>query len=129
MSPRAPDETQRPGGRVVAITGACTYLGTELVRRLEEDRRYARVLLLDVREPPVLAEGATKARYFPIDLTQPTIDAEIATLLEREQVDTVVHGAFLATPPTPRSGPTSSRTWARCTSSTPAPPPAPLASS
>ncbi len=98
MSPRAPDETQRPGGRVVAITGACTYLGTELVRRLEEDRRYARVLLLDVREPPVLAEGATKARYFPIDLTQPTIDAEIATLLEREQVDTVVHGAFLAHP-------------------------------
>ena len=85
-------------GRVVAITGACTYLGTELVRRLEEDRRYAKLVLLDVREPPVLAEGATKARYYPLDLTQPTVDGDLATLLRREQVDTVVHGAFLSHP-------------------------------
>ena len=41
------------GGRVVAITGACTYLGSELLRRLEEDRRYARVLALDIRPPAV----------------------------------------------------------------------------
>lgn len=101
MSP--PDESSSSraastSGRVVAITGACTFLGTELVRRLEEDRRYRKVLLLDVREPPALAEGAQKTRFFPIDLTQPTIDAEIATLLDREQVDTVVHGAFLSHP-------------------------------
>lgn len=89
---------RRASGRVVAITGACTYLGTELVRRLEEDRRYAKILLLDVREPPILHEGTTKARFFPIDLTQPTIDGEIATLLSREDVDTVVHGAFLSHP-------------------------------
>jgi UDP-glucose 4-epimerase len=85
-------------GRVVAITGACTYLGSELVRRLEEDRRYAKVVLLDVREPPVLSEGVTKARYYPIDLTQPTVDGDVATLLRREQVDTFVHGAFLSHP-------------------------------
>ena len=89
---------RRTAGRVVAITGASTFLGGELVRRLEEDTRYAKVLLLDVREPPVLAEGTTKTRFFPIDLTQPTIDGEIATLLAREDVDTVVHGAFLAHP-------------------------------
>lgn len=89
---------RRAAGRVVALTGACTYLGGSLVRRLEEDTRYSKVLLLDVREPPVLAEGVTKARFFPIDLTQPTIDGEIATLLAREDVDTVVHGAFLAHP-------------------------------
>jgi len=87
-----------PTGRVVAITGACTYLGTELVRRLEEDRRYAKIVLLDVREPPVLAEGTTKARYYPVDLTQPTVDGDLATLLRKEQVDTVVHGAFLSNP-------------------------------
>jgi len=99
MATAATQAPRRPGvGRTVAITGACTFLGTELVRRLEEDRRYAKVVLLDVREPPVLAEGATKARFFPIDLTQPTIDADIATLLDREEVDTVVHGAFLAHP-------------------------------
>jgi len=88
-------------GRVVAITGACTFLGTELIRRLEEDPRYARVLALDVRPPPVpLApgDGTAKTRFIKIDLTQPTIDAEIATLLDHERVDTVVHGAFLSHP-------------------------------
>jgi len=98
------------GGRVVAITGACTFLGTELIRRLEEDRRYRRILALDVRQPPSIAaspsgsgngapQGAGgKTQFVKIDLTQPTIDAEIATLLDREQVDTVVHGAFLSHP-------------------------------
>ncbi len=95
-------------GRVVAITGACTFLGTELIRRLEEDPRYRRVLALDVRPPPVpLAshhersdggDRSPKTRFVKIDLTQPTIDAEIATLLDHEGVDTVVHGAFLSHP-------------------------------
>jgi UDP-glucose 4-epimerase len=91
-------------GRVVAITGACTFLGTELIRRLEEDPRYRRVLALDVRPPPVPlaphsdATSGIKTRFVKIDLTQPTIDAEIATLLDHERVDTVVHGAFLSHP-------------------------------
>src|SRR5215211_1527123 len=88
-------------GRVVAITGACTFLGTELIRRLEEDPRYTRVLALDVRPPPVpLAPGdrTAKTQFVKIDLTQPTIDAEIATLLDHARVDTVVHGAFLSHP-------------------------------
>jgi UDP-glucose 4-epimerase len=80
---------------VVAITGACTFLGTELLRRLAEDRRYAKVLALDVREPPVRAD---KIQFVKIDLTQPTIDGDIATLLAHEHVDTVVHGAFLSHP-------------------------------
>jgi UDP-glucose 4-epimerase len=82
-------------GRVVAITGACTYLGTELLRRLDEDPRYARVLALDIRPP----RGAgRKVTYVELDLTQPTVDAELATLLARERVDTFVHGAFLSHP-------------------------------
>src|SRR5215212_11787117 len=58
-------------GRVVAVTGACTYLGSELLRRLE---------------------------YVKLDLTQPTVDGELATLLSRYKVDTFVHGAFLSHP-------------------------------
>jgi len=83
-------------GRVVAVTGACTYLGGELLRRLEEDPRYEHVLALDVR-PPALAPGG-KTEFVKIDLTQPTIDGELATLLDRHAVDTVVHGAFLSHP-------------------------------
>ena len=52
---------QRKDGRVVAITGACTFLGTELCRRLVEDRRYAKILALDVREPPVPGVGRDHA--------------------------------------------------------------------
>ncbi len=82
--------------KVVAITGASTFLGTELLRRLDEDRTVDRVLALDVR-PPALA-SASKVEFVKIDLTQPTVDDELATILARYQVDTFVHGAFLSHP-------------------------------
>jgi UDP-glucose 4-epimerase len=91
MSPAAPTT-----GRVVAVTGACTYLGGELLRRLEEDPRYDKVLALDIR-PPALAPGG-KVEFIKIDLTQPTVDADLATILSRNKVDTFVHGAFLSHP-------------------------------
>ena len=59
-----------PAQRVVAVTGACTFLGGELLRRLEEDPRYAKVLALDIR-PPALAPGS-KVEFVKVDLTQPT---------------------------------------------------------
>lgn len=82
-------------GRVVAVTGACTYLGTQLLRRLEENPRYSRVLALDIRPP---ACSGSKIEFVKLDLTQPTVDGELATLLEKNQVDTFVHGAFLSHP-------------------------------
>ena len=80
---------------MVAVTGACTYLGGELLRRLEEDPRYTRVLALDVRAP---AQTGGKVEFVKLDLTQPTVDGELATLLQQARVDTFVHGAFLAHP-------------------------------
>src|SRR5262245_55329260 len=82
-------------GRVVAVTGACTYLGVELLRRLEEDARYSRILALDIRPPAVVGK---KIEFIKLDLTQPTVDSELATILERHRVDTFVHGAFLSHP-------------------------------
>jgi UDP-glucose 4-epimerase len=86
--------TSKPG-RVVAVTGACTYLGGELLRRLEEDPRYSRVLALDIRPPSV---HGSKIEFIKLDLTQPTVDADLATLLQNTNVDTFVHGAFLSHP-------------------------------
>ena len=97
--------------RVVAVTGACTFLGTELLRRLEEDARISRVLALDVRQPSI---RGTKIEYINLDLTQPTVDGELATLLQRHQVDTFVHGAFL-------SFPTHARSWGSSSGLAPAP--------
>lgn len=82
--------------RVVAVTGACTFLGGELLRRLEEDPKVEKVLALDIR-PPALAPGS-KVEFVKLDLTQPTVDAELATLLTRHHVHTFVHGAFLSHP-------------------------------
>jgi UDP-glucose 4-epimerase len=85
-----------PARRVVAVTGATTYLGGELLRRLDEDPHCAKVLSLGV-QPPALAPGS-KVDHVRLDLTRPTVDGELATLLERHAVDTVVHGAFLSHP-------------------------------
>lgn len=84
----------RPG-RVVAVTGVCTFLGRELLRRLEEDPRYSRVLALDIRPPGV---RGSKIEFIKLDLTQPTVDADLATLLANHKVETLVHGAFLSHP-------------------------------
>ncbi len=101
-----PGRSRPKEGRIAAITGACTYLGSELVRRLEEDPRYSRVLILDVRNPrPEQTHPGAKVAFYNLDLTQPTVDDDLATLLDRERVDTMVHGAFL-------SHPTHAQDWA-----------------
>lgn len=84
-----------PEARVIAVTGAQSYLGTELIRELEEDRRYRRVIALDIRKPEVPLE---KTEYHQLDLTLPTADRDIVRLLENEGVDTLVHAAFLSYP-------------------------------
>ncbi|WP_428263924.1 NAD-dependent epimerase/dehydratase family protein [Haliangium sp.] len=84
-----------PGARVVAVTGAASFLGGELIKRLEEDPRYGRVLALDIRTPPIPLE---KTQFYDIDLTTPGIDNTIAGLLREHRVDTVVHAAFLSFP-------------------------------
>lgn len=89
-----PDEHR--GGRVLALTGTRTFLGHELLRRLDGDPRWSKILALDVRPPRHLGRG--KIEYIPLDLTHPTVDDELATVLTSRGVDTVVHGAFLSHP-------------------------------
>ncbi|HPH69953.1 MAG TPA: NAD-dependent epimerase/dehydratase family protein, partial [Kofleriaceae bacterium] len=86
--------------RVVAVTGACTFLGTELLRGLEEDPTCTKILALDIR-PPAMGPGS-KIEHIKVDLTQPTVDSELATLLQSRNVDTVVHAA--AASYSPRAG-------------------------
>lgn len=91
-----------PDNRVVAVTGAHSFLGTELIRLLEQDRRYLKVLAIDIRKPDV---PLTKTQFHKVDLTLPNADGELAHMLSREGVDTLVHLAFL-------SKPTHNTTWA-----------------
>src|SRR3569623_1226046 len=84
-------------GRVVAVTGACTYLGGELLRRLEEDPRYSRVYALDIRPP---AQVGAKVDFIKVDLTQPTVDGELAPRLALR----LRHGPRRAAGPALRQG-------------------------
>ena len=81
--------------RVVAISGAYSFLGAELIKVLERDRRYYKVLAIDVRKPSFPLH---KTQFHKVDLTLPTADADLAAILSREGVDTFVHAAFLSSP-------------------------------
>jgi UDP-glucose 4-epimerase len=99
LVPRAPYD---PEQRVVAVTGAYSYIGAELIKRLERDRRYYKLIAVDVRKPSFAMH---KTQFHKVDLTLPTADADLAAIWKREGVDTVVHAAFL-------SSPTHAASWA-----------------
>lgn len=92
----------RRAGRTIAVTGACSFLGRNLIGVLEEDETIARVVVLDVSTPRT---AGRKTRSYRVDLTQPSAAARVSEILRAEQVDALVHLAFVASP-------TSAEGWA-----------------
>ncbi|MGZ3420249.1 MAG: NAD-dependent epimerase/dehydratase family protein [Polyangiales bacterium] len=86
---------RRPGGRVVALTGAASFLGRNLIGVLEEDASVSRIVAIDIAAP---VTAGSKTRFYEVDLTQPAAEIRMAEILSAESVDTVVHLAFLASP-------------------------------
>ena len=91
-----------PSHRVICVTGAYSFLGREVLQRLEDDPRYLKVIAIDIRQPDL---SSRKAQFFKVDLTLPQADTEIAHILRQEGADTLVHLAFL-------SKPTHNSSWA-----------------
>ena len=81
--------------RVVAITGAATFLGLNLIGLLEDDPRVAKIVCLDTTSPPTV--GA-KSHFYELDLTHPTAEERLAEVFAAEAVDTVVHLGLLESP-------------------------------
>lgn len=86
---------KREATSVVAITGACSFLGRNLIGLLEEDERVAKIVVLDIARP---STSRDKTRFYEIDLTQAAVDSRMSEILRAESVDTIVHLAFLASP-------------------------------
>jgi len=83
------------GPRSVAISGARTFLGKNLLKLIDEDERIRRVVVIDA-DPPTYA--GNKTRSYLVDRTQPNAAARIAEILAAEDVDTFVHLGFLENP-------------------------------
>jgi UDP-glucose 4-epimerase len=90
LRPHAPRRSH-----VVAVTGAASFLGTNLIGLLEEDERVARIVAVDIKAPTT---AGAKTRSYEVDFTQPTTEARLAEILAAERAQTVVHLAFLASP-------------------------------
>jgi UDP-glucose 4-epimerase len=79
----------------VVLTGAHGFLGSRLLHLLQRDRRYHKVVVLDIKPPE---DPNRKYRYYPVDLTEPGIDKTLAEIFIKEQAETVTHLAFHSSP-------------------------------
>jgi UDP-glucose 4-epimerase len=82
--------------KVVLVTGASRYFGGNVVCRLVSDPGIERVVAVDVLTPaPPLRRRMGRAEFVRADIRNPLI----RKVIERYQVDTVVHTAVLSHPP------------------------------
>jgi UDP-glucose 4-epimerase len=78
-------------GRRVLITGVGSYLGTLLAARLERDPEVEAVVGLDTRAP---RQPLTRTELIEADIRDP----DMAPLIARAEVDTVVHNSIVRQP-------------------------------
>jgi UDP-glucose 4-epimerase len=74
------------------ITGGSGYIGSRLVSRLSEREDVERILICDVRPPPVYRPGVA---YRAMDVTDA---AAVSAVVGEERPDVVVHLAFVLNP-------------------------------
>jgi UDP-glucose 4-epimerase len=101
---RSPQKTEPPsieGSRLVrparakttvAITGAASFLGRNLVGLLEDDDRIGRIVAIDLSAP---ATAGNKTRAYEVDLTTPAAEERTSEILAAERAECVVHQAML----------------------------------
>ena len=73
------------------MTGASGYVGSRLIERLEAEREIERILAIDLRPPP--RPSGPKVVFLKHDVSTP-----FASAFSHEQIDTVVHLAFVLRP-------------------------------
>jgi UDP-glucose 4-epimerase len=80
--------------KVIAITGANSFLGANLCQRLQIDSRY-KVIAIDMKKPSFLLKDTL---FYKVDLTEPTVDLTLSDIISTNRIDTVVHCAFFTNP-------------------------------
>jgi len=85
-------------GRRIAIVGARSFLGRNLIALLEDDDKVECLLAIDDEPTAPSARGGSRVKSVVADLTAPGAEAKLAAVLGDENIDTVVHLAFLDAP-------------------------------
>lgn len=80
----------------IALTGTAGFVGSSLLRELEKDPKYSRIIAIDYRKPPF---ETVKTKFYRMDLTETLADSKLLEIFEKENVQTVVHAAFPVSPP------------------------------
>ncbi len=79
----------------VAITGISGYLGTQILKLLDQDKEVETVAGLDVKPP---AYSTPKLKFYSRDVREPMTD-----IFTEHKVDTAIHLAFIVIPLTTTS--------------------------
>jgi UDP-glucose 4-epimerase len=78
----------------LAVTGASSFLGSRLLRRLARERGGDALVALDLAAPP----PALGVRHRAVDFTEPASDQRLLEAFREEEVEAVVHAAFFTSP-------------------------------
>ena len=81
--------------RAIAVVGAASFIGRNLIGMLEEDSSVRHVVSIDIEAPK---SAGQKTRIYDVDLTQASAEDRVGEIFAAEGVDTVVHLAFLSSP-------------------------------
>lgn len=79
----------------IAITGASSFLGERLVRRLILEGHADDIVVMDLAQPSV-EDG--RVQFRKVDLTEPAADQAMLDLFKLDDIETVVHLAFFTNP-------------------------------
>jgi len=81
--------------RVVAVTGAASFLGSSLIGVLQDEDTVRALVAMDTRPPHT---AGAKTKVYDLDLTHPSAEERMAETFAAEGVNTVGHLAFLHSP-------------------------------
>ncbi|MBI3932805.1 MAG: NAD-dependent epimerase/dehydratase family protein [Acidobacteria bacterium] len=77
-----------------AVTGAASFLGSRILRRLVETQGPDALVAVDIASPP----GTLGVRHRFVDFSHPASDQQVLDVFREEGIDKVVHAAFFTNP-------------------------------
>jgi UDP-glucose 4-epimerase len=80
----------------IVIIGVNGFIGRSLLRHLEKDTRYKRVIAIDYKKPNLTLK---KTKFYKLNLTETMADVTLSEILTDEACDTLVLTAFPMSPP------------------------------